>query len=165
MLITISKNYICCHTLQSMVTQCSSICYVWFPIPSNCYDSYINYSLSDFVKIIESLSIAIYNLYVVITKSSFVSPSLSPLNMSTQTSTGSNVVSLSTFAFFFFCFLYVNVECSLIIHVGDCHALGYDVDATYYQHVIMLYFSKVFTIGNLQCICLECFQHWTSYLS
>jgi len=70
-------------------------------------------------------------LYVVITKSSFVSPSLSPLNMSTQTSTGSNVVSLSTFAFFFFCFLYVNVECSLIIHVGDCHALGYDVDATF----------------------------------
>ena len=106
-----------------------------FPIPSNCYDSYINYSLPIFVKIIESLSIAIYTiLYVVITKSSFVSPSLSPLNMSTQTSTGSNVVSLSTFAFFFFCFLYVNVECSLIVHVGDFHDLRYDVDA-YLCHI------------------------------
>ena len=41
------------------------------------------------------------------------------------------VVSLSTFAFFFFCFLYVNVECSLIIHLGDCHALGYHIDATF----------------------------------
>ena len=71
---------------------------------------------------------------MVITKSSFVSPSLSPLNMSTETSTGSNVVSLSTFAFFFFCFLYVNVECSLIVHVGDFHDLRYDVDA-YLCHI------------------------------
>ena len=41
------------------------------------------------------------------------------------------VVSLSTFALRIFCFLYVNVECSLIIHLGDCHPLGYDIVRTF----------------------------------
>ena len=62
------------------------------------------------------------------------------------------VVSLSTFALRIFCFLYVNVECSLIIHFGDCHPLGYDIVRTFiiFQHLKLLYFSKVYTIGNLE---------------
>ena len=63
------------------------------------------------------------------------------------------VVSLSTFALRIFCFLYVNVECSLIIHLGDCHALGYDIDRTFIifptsKSVIL--FQSFYTIGNLQ---------------